>query len=215
MKKIINTGLIITFLILCINESKAQVPISQRSWKSVATGMPDEWYGQAESKAVAENVLLYQRESGGWPKNTPFHNPLTVVEKAKVNDGKGLNDAIFDNGATTTEMKFLARMYIKTNTPTYKSAFIKGLNFILDAQYENGGWPMFYPIRKGYYTHITYNDNAIVNIMELLRDIINSKPLYTFIASDEIVAKATSAFNKGIECILKTQIIVKGKPAVF
>jgi len=215
MKKIINTGVIITCLILCFNESKGQVPISQLSWKSVATGMPDEWYGSEESKAVAENVLLYQRDSGGWPKNTPFHKPLTEAEKAKINDDKGLNDAILDNSATTTEMKFLARMYNKANIETYKSAFIKGLNFILDAQYDNGGWPMFYPLRKGYYTHITYNDDAIVNIMELLHDIIIKKPIYAFIATEDVIARATTAYDKGIDCILKTQIIVNGKPTVW
>ena len=59
-----NTG-----IILCINELKGQVPISQLSWKSVATSMPDEWYGSEESKAVAENVLLYQKMPGT-AKNT-------------------------------------------------------------------------------------------------------------------------------------------------
>jgi len=49
-----------------------------------------EWYGSAESVRVAENVLLYQRDTGGWPKNTAMHKPLTEPEKAKVTDDKGL-----------------------------------------------------------------------------------------------------------------------------
>jgi len=57
-------------------------------------------------------------------------------------------------------MKFLARMYNKTNNQEYKDSFNRGMKFILDAQYDNGGWPMFWPLRKGYYTHITFNDNA-------------------------------------------------------
>jgi PelA/Pel-15E family pectate lyase len=204
--------LLLSFLVQIVN---AQTAISQRSWKYVATQMPDSWYGSEESKAVAENVLLYQRDIGGWPKNTDFHKPLTVVEKATINDNKGLNDAIFDNSATTTEMKFLARMFNKIKNDDYRKAFSRGLDFILEAQYDNGGWPMFYPLRKGYYTHITYNDDAIVNIMELLKEIINKKPLYAFVATDNIVSEATAAFNKGIDCILKTQIIVKGKPTVW
>jgi pectinesterase len=79
-----------------------------------------------------------------------MHLPLTEPEKAKTGDDKGLNDAIFDNSATTTEMRFLARMYNKTQNGSYKGSFTRGLNFILDAQYDNGGWPMFYPLRKGY-----------------------------------------------------------------
>lgn len=206
--------LLILFSILFCS-LKAQNTLSQRSWKSVATEMPDGWYGSAESKAVAENVLLYQRKSGGWPKNTPFHKPLTDVENAKLSDDKDLNDAIFDNGATTTEMKFMAKMFNNTTNAEYKSAFIRGLNFILRAQYDNGGWPMFFPLRKGYYTHITFNDNAIVNILDMLSDINNETPLYSFIAAGDIVKKTKVSFKKGIISILKTQIIVNGKPTVW
>ena len=197
------------------NGISEQVPISQLPWKHVATKMPDEWYSSEESKAVAENVLLYQRDAGGWPKNIPIHNPLTETEKAKVNDDKGNNDAIFDNSATTTEMKFLARMYNKTYNESYKESFNRGLKFILDAQYDNGGWPMFYPLRKGYYTHITFNDNAIVNILELLRDISERISLYSSITTPDFISISEEAYKKGIDCILKTQIIINGKPTIW
>jgi PelA/Pel-15E family pectate lyase len=192
-----------------------QKPLKDLSWKEVATGMPGEWYGSEESVRVAENILLYQRETGGWPKNTAFHKPLTDAEKAKVNDDKGLNDAIFDNNATTTEMKFLARMYNKTKNEAYKESFDKGLNFILSAQYDNGGWPMFWPLRKGYYTHITFNDNAIVNILDMLRDIKEKNPLFSSVSNPENLSRIEIAYSKGIEIILKTQIIVNGKPTVW
>lgn len=196
-------------------DTNCQIPITRLAWKYVATQMPAEWYGSEESKAVAENVLLYQRDAGGWPKNIPMHNPLTEAEKAKVNDEKGNNDAIFDNDATTTEMKFLARMYNKTSNQAYKSSFNTGLKFIIDAQYDNGGWPMFYPLRKGYYTHITFNDNAIVNILLMLRNICESNPLYSSIASPGYIDISKTAYEKGIDCILKTQIRVNGRPTVW
>lgn len=192
-----------------------QTPTIGRSWQYVATRMPDEWYGSEESVKIAENVLLYQRDAGGWPKNTAMHKSLAEPEKAKINDDKGLNDAIFDNSATTTEMKFLARMYNKTKNQDYKDSFNRGLGFILDAQYENGGWPMFWPLRKGYYTHITFNDNAIVNILEILRDIKDCDPLFSSITTQENFRQAEKAYTKGIEIILKTQIKVNGKPTVW
>lgn len=215
MKNLSVTVFTILVLSCVVQFSNAQTSINQLSWKHVATKMSDSWYGSEESKAVAENVLLYQRDAGGWPKNTPFHKPLTVAEKAKVGDDKGLNDAIFDNDATTTEMKFLAKMYNNTKTEAYKLSFNKGLSFIYEAQYGSGGWPMFYPLRKGYYTHITYNDNAIVNILDLLTNIFEKKSLFVSITSPENFSKAKSSFDKGIDCILKTQIIVKGKPTVW
>jgi len=177
--------------------------------------MPDEWYGSAEAEKVAENVLLYQRDAGGWPKNTAMHMPLTDPEKAKINDEKGLNDAIFDNSATTTEMKFLARMYNKTKNQAYKDSYNRGLKFILDAQYKNGGWPMFWPLRQGYYTHITFNDNAIVNILDLLGDIKDGDPLFASITTRENFKRIKKAYKKGIQIILKTQIMVDGKPTVW
>jgi pectinesterase len=177
--------------------------------------MPDEWYGSEESVIVAENVLLYQRDIGGWPKNTAMHLPLTEPEKAKISDDKGLNDAIFDNSATTTEMRFLARMFNKTQNETYMDSFNRGLNFVLDAQYENGGWPMFFPLRKGYYTHITFNDNAIVNILVMLREIKEKNQLFSKVVRQANSQRVEKAYNKGIDIILKTQIIVNGKPTVW
>jgi len=205
----------LAMLLFLANESVAQTTYLDKSWTYVATKMPEEWYGSEESLKVAENVLLYQRDIGGWPKNTPIHKPLTEAEKAKVNDDKGTNDAIFDNSATTTEMKFLARMYNKCNSNTYKESFNKGLNFILDAQYESGGWPMFWPLRKGYYTHITFNDNAIVNILVMLRDIRDKNPLFASVISTENMGRVENAYKKGIDVILKTQIVINGKRTVW
>lgn len=215
MKNIIKTLIAILLIPGASGKLIAQRPIAQLPWQYVATQMPDDWYGSDESKRVADNVLLYQRDIGGWPKNLPLHKPLTEPEKATINDEKGLNDAIFDNSATTTEMKFLARMYNKTNTLAYKESFNRGLKFILDAQYANGGWPMFYPLRQGYYTHITFNDNAIINILTMLRDINNKVPLYSSVVAPEYLKRSQTEYKKGIDCILKTQIMVNRKPTVW
>lgn len=215
MKKTIYAVLSVVLLFLSGQASTAQTSYLDRSWTYVATKMPEEWYGSEESLKVAENVLLYQRNIGGWPKNTAIHKTLTDAERAKVNVDKVNNDAIFDNSATTTEMKFLARMYNKTTNDAYKVSFNSGLKFILDAQYENGGWPMFWPLKKGYYTHITFNDNAIVNILTMLRDIRDKKPLYASVTSTENMVRVEKAYTKGIDVILKTQIVVKGKRTVW
>ncbi|MGD0340822.1 MAG: pectate lyase, partial [Bacteroidales bacterium] len=87
--------------------------------------------------------------------------------------------------------------------------------FILEAQYSNGGWPMYYPLHEGYFTHITFNDNATYNILELLKDIFNRKPLYDSLVSDMDIRDSRKAYEKGIKCILKTQIVVNGKPTVW
>lgn len=215
MKFIKKICLIIFSMLIICGYIFAQKPINERSWSSVATGMPDEWYGSDESVRVAENVLLYQRNIGGWPKNTAFHLPLSEAEKAKILKEKNNEDAIFDNGATTTEMRFLAKMYAKTGNDTYKTAVENGLRFILKAQYDNGGWPMFYPLKKGYYTHITFNDDAHARLLKLLKEINERKPLFDFVTNDKLLTDSKKAWKNGLDIILKTQIIVNGKPTVW
>jgi pectinesterase len=74
---------------------------------------------------------------------------------------------------------------------------------------------MFYPLRKGYYTHITFNDNAIVNILELLRDIDKDKQIYGSIVNPEFISRSKTAYKRGIDCILRTQIRVDGRLTVW
>lgn len=187
----------------------------RKKWTDVALNMPEKWYGSDESKRIAENVLLYQRNIGGWPKNTAFHAILTDSDKEKVLKEKNVNDAIFDNAATTTEIRFLSNMFMKTGHEAYKEAALKGLHFILEGQYESGGWPMFYPPHKGYYTHITFNDDAIFRMMELLKDVYTKKPQFAYITDSKLISDCQNAWDRGLQCILKTQIIVNGKPTVW
>jgi pectinesterase len=224
LMKIILTTFGFFVLLACAVPGMTQAPQVQPrrylilSWKEVATKMPDEWYGSREAKMVADSVLKYQTAIGGWPKNNNFHKGMDQKEWAQI-QSSGIG-ATIDNGATTTEMMFLAKMYSKTKDDRYLNAFNKALHYLLKAQYKNGGWPQFYPIRPGqgvaYNAHITYNDNAMVNVMRLLKDIAEQKPLYTALPINaEMKMKVRSAFNQGVDCILKTQINVNGTPTVW
>ena len=51
----------------------------------------------------------------------------------------------------------------------------KQLIVLFFAQYANGGWPQYYPDKSVYRHQITYNDDAIVNVMNVMWDIIKSK----------------------------------------
>ncbi|MCM4151931.1 pectate lyase [Arenibacter sp. N53] len=199
-------------------QNKASDYLKMR-WGDVATGMSLEWYGSNEARLVAENVILSQKEIGGWKKNKDYHHPFSESEKSYFNNNKTEIGATFDNGATITELTFLAKVHSQIKDNRYKQAFEKGLNYIFAAQYENGGWPQFFPVRKGsvaYSGHITYNDDAMVNIMKFLKAIAKDNKEY---ASLQLSAgtreKAKKAYEKGIQCFLDTQIIYKGKLAVW
>ncbi len=189
-------------------------------WKKVATQMPPGWYASADAKKVAETVLFCQQEIGGWAKNKPYHHPLSGKDSADVIKARPAIGATIDNGATTTEMIFLAKVYSASKDERYFKAFHKAFHYLLEAQYENGGWPQFYPLRTGktvnYAAHITYNDNAMVNVLYLMRDIFADYPRYTALPiTADMREKAKRAFDKGIDCIVRTQIKVNGQPTVW
>ena len=159
----------------------------------------DGWFLGDEARQVAANILSYQSELGGWPKNqNTTINPYT-------GERKNLKPT-YDNGATTDELRLLARIYQATNDPAYRVAFDRGLDYVLKGQYSNGGWPQFYPPGPGYQRHITFNDDAMVRLMVFLRE-VGTNPEYDFVDQTDRKS-AISAFDRGITCILKCQVKV-------
>ncbi|MCR5130617.1 MAG: pectate lyase [Prevotella sp.] len=176
-----------------------------------AQGMKEtdpEYFKTADARRVGDQMLIYQRNTGGWPKNIDMARQMTAEEKAQVASEKNrINDSTTDNGATTTQMLFLARLFQATGDGQYAKAFRKGVDYLLSGQYDNGGWPQFWPKMRDYQIHITYNDDAMVNTMTLLRNIANRKtPFEGKLTTKKLRKRAMEAFNKGVECILKTQI---------
>jgi PelA/Pel-15E family pectate lyase len=196
-------------LLMAISASAQTASVSPVKWQDCLK-QSSEWYSSREATRIADNVLLYQRASGGWPKNTEMAATPDDKERAELIRQKSTIDSTIDNGATHMQMVYLARVFNATGQARFKSAFIRGVDFLLRAQYGNGGWPQFYPLQKGYYSHITFNDDAMIGVMELLRDIAQKGSAYAFIDEARRL-RAERAVSRGIDCILKCQIKVEGK----
>lgn len=167
-------------------------------------------YSSSKIINIAENILLFQKSNGGWPKNYDMQAILTEEQKVAVLKTKNELNTTFDNGATHSQLNYLVKVYSLTKVEKYKDAFLHGIEFVLSAQYNNGGWPQFYPDAKGYRKYITFNDGAMIGIMNLLRKIVNRTEELSFI-EDTLYKKVNSAHNKGIESILNCQIKENGK----
>lgn len=163
---------------------------------------------------ILENILLYQRERGGWPKNYDRDAKLSGEQKRTIAQQKSRSDAMIDNGATHTEIRLLAKGFGRIKDTRFKNTALRGISYLLKAQYKNGGWPQRFPRSSGYARHITFNDNAMIGVMSLLKDIAGGKPEFAFVA-DRMRAQCEAAVKRGIECILKCQVIVDGKPTVW
>lgn len=185
------------------------------NWPTFAKNADDAFMGTAEAARVGDNLLFYQHETGGWPKNMRLQDPLTDNVRKKVDEmKKGKRYATIDNKGTTTEIIYLSRLYNATKDERYRDAVLRGFDYLFKAQYANGGWPQFFPLSKGYYTHITYNDDAMVNVLKVMRDAAKGKAPFTFLP-DSVKAKAQASLDKGVDCILKTQVMQDGRKTVW
>lgn len=144
----------------------------------------------------ADIILSHQYDNGGWPKNQAYDSA-----------GNGGNDkGTFDNGATVTEMVYLAQIYKNTGNTKYRDSVRKAMQFIFNAQYPSGGWPQFYPLRGGYSDHVTFNDNAMASLLTVLHNATEQNaPFDGDIFNDSDRAKMKQAIAGGIDYILKSQ----------
>ena len=166
---------------------------------------PDDWFKTDEGKSAVANVLSWQAESGSWPKNQD--------NAKKPFAGKKKKTGTFDNKSTTDELRFLARAFAATGDAASRDAFLLGFDHIIAAQFPNGGWPQYFPLNKDYSRHITFNDNTMVRLLEFLRE-TSTDPRYDFIGNDRKAA-ARKAFDRGIDCIVKCQVVRDGAATVW
>ncbi|HEY0039677.1 MAG TPA: pectate lyase, partial [Flavisolibacter sp.] len=131
---------------------------------------------QKNADPVAENMLVYQRSIGGWPKHindvkVDYNKTLSDAEKASVLDDKNRNDATIDNQATIKEIRYLLKAHKTTGKKEYLTSAENGIRYLLQMQKPNGGFPQFYPDSSSYRGQITYNDNAMINALNVLWDV--------------------------------------------
>lgn len=217
MKKMILFALSLVWIASATAQIRSDYREKEMSWTRTAKRIDDRFFYlyTDEAKRIADNLVLYQLESGAWQKNVYFPAEITAEHKKEISaNKKHVEWGTIDNGSTTTEIIYLSKMYNVIRDEKYKKAALKGIEYLLEAQYENGGWPQFFPNAKGYARHITYNDNAMVNVMRVLQDIFEYDPLYWYVPTS-LREKAKTAFDKGVQCILATQVVQDGKPTVW
>ncbi|HEX6273849.1 MAG TPA: pectate lyase [Polyangiaceae bacterium] len=171
----------------------AAVPVTT-PWESV-NRLGAAFYGTPEALTIAQNILYYQNADRGWPKDTDMTTRT-----------KGKSRSTIDNGATTTQVEFLSRVYGATECEIYRDAAVSGLEYLFSGQYENGGWPQEFPNGDGYHTHITFNDDAMLHVLTLLRVVSERAEPYAYL-DESYAPRAAEAVQKGIDCILRCQVV--------
>lgn len=203
------------------------------SARSVPLDREASWYASPEARHITDVIVSFQTPAGGWGKNMNMSGSVRTRGQSYVPDNSnrfpspGDFDAArdpswhyvgtLDNDATTTEMHFLAKVQaniLSTDGEVYRAAFLRGLQYLLAAQYPNGGWPQVWPLEGGYHDAITFNDDAVYNATELLTDVSERKPEEAFV-SEELRNRAASAARNALKCILAAQFRISGRETIW
>jgi hypothetical protein len=159
------------------------IPPNGSAARSMPLKQPAEWYGNAEARRIAGIIVSFQTPAGGWSKNLNLadHARRPGESFAPNNGSTHLGPGDFDtphdpkwnyvgtldNDATTTEMRFLAKVAAAVKDGgAYRASFLRGLEYVLAAQFPNGGWPQVWPLQGGYHDAITFNDGAVIETEE-------------------------------------------------
>jgi PelA/Pel-15E family pectate lyase len=195
---------------------------------------PADWYGSEAALQVAGNILSYQTPAGGWGKNQPRDGaprqpgqsfvadnsparPAGAGDFDKAEDAQWSYVGTIDNDATVTEIRFLA--LVAAARPgeagrVYRQGAERGLRYLLDAQFPNGGWPQVWPLQGGYHDAITLNDNALVDVAELMGTVGRGEAGFGALP-DSLRAAAAAAQARVVQLLLAMQIRIDGKPALW
>ncbi len=161
----------------------------------------------------ANNLLTWQMDHGGWTKNWPYiyTREWNGTESKSEWVANGVELGTIDNDATISEMLYLAQVYQETQDDRYKESIEKGFDFLFDLQYDSGGFAQVYPRRGNYSDYVTFNDEAMINVMEVLDLALERKyPFDSDLISDEYFAKIRESKELAIDYILKSQIEADG-----
>lgn len=209
--------------------TQALIPPNGSAARSMPLDKPVEWYAGAEAKRIADGIVSFQTPAGGWSKNLNVADHLRRKGESfapnNLSHFLGPDDfdtpadpqwnyvGTLDNDATTTELRFLAMTIAAgKDNASYRASFQRGVEYLLAAQFPNGGWPQVWPLEGGYHDAITFNDGAVTLTLELLQAVAEGK--FPFVPA-AMAARARASVVRGIECILDTQILENRRHTVW
>jgi len=166
----------------------------------------DEFYYQA-AMDVAEGLIAAQHPAGGWN----YHHDFAGEESTRRwYDTIGKNgwrleefhhyygNATFDDAGTSEASQFLLRMYVERRSSRLRAPVERAIQFVLDSQYANGGWPQRFPRVAGeadYIPQITFNDDVAGENIKFLLMVYQT-------LGDE---RALGAIRRAMDIFLATQ----------
>lgn len=178
--------------------------------------VPAAWYGSAEALKMADAVLSYQTPTGAWSKAVSYTaGPRKPGTHWTINaDNPWHYCGTLDNRTTTEQIKFLAHVYEMGKRDDARAGALRGIEWLLMAQFPNGGWPQVYPVEPGYHEAITLNDGAMLHALEVLLAVSKAEDPFMFV-DGVLRERAAAAVERGLACLVDCQVRIDGKPTVW
>jgi PelA/Pel-15E family pectate lyase len=175
--------------------------------------MDGAWLAGDSGRRLTANILSWQTPSGGWSKRLDVlgaaRRPGTAY--GTESDGWAYVPTI-DNGATTEQLTYLARAIAAgaAGAPG-RDAYARGVRYLLRAQSPTGCWPQAYPLQGGYHDAATFNDDAAVSALRVLRAAAGAA---SGLAEGDR-REAAQAVARGVDCLLRAQVRERGVLTVW
>ena len=213
------------------NSNPKHAPMG-RGMFALRAGHAPEWWTSDEAIKDSRNIVTWQVADGGWSKNIDMvSKPRAPGDLYDADNENRLSDpadfdkpvdpnwhyiATLDNDSSWTQIRFLAHVttalmaaHRDADAAPFRASVERGVEYLLNSQYPNGGWPQVWPLEGGYHDAITINDDAMLHAIEILHDVADGAPEYKYLPA-ALVKKAGPAAERGIDCLLKLQIAENG-----
>jgi PelA/Pel-15E family pectate lyase len=167
------------------------------------------WFATDSARKIAESILSFQAPNGGWSKHVSYAaGPRKPGQSYFSESTEWQWISTVDNSSTTEQMLFLASVDTVRSDQRFRMAYLRGLEYLLAAQFPNGCWPQVWPLMGGYHDAATFNDDATTNVLITLQRAAAGIPQFVPTALRD---RAGSAVELGIQCVLAAQVKVDGK----
>jgi PelA/Pel-15E family pectate lyase len=173
--------------------------------------MTPQWFRTPEAATFSDAIVSYQTPTGGWSKRIDFARPRKVGESFSSDDSWNWIGTL-DNNSTTEQINFLAGAIEANPQPRHRASYDRGIDYLITAQYPTGCWPQIYPLEGGYHDAATFNDDATMHAMQVLRSVARAE--HDFVSQSQRM-RADSALQRGLDCILKSQVVANGRKTVW
>ena len=196
--------------------SASRLAPANRKEFELGSKVDEKWLSLPETTLLANTILSYQTPTGGWSKAIDYsRGPRAVGTHWTGQSGSGWHYCgTLDNRSTTEQIRFLAYLHRINQDAKFIDGAHRGLQWLLDAQFPNGGWPQVYPLESGYHEAITLNDGAMLHAVQLLLEVGDGKIPFEWVEAS-LRTKSKEAAMKGIQCLLRVQVVLDGKPTVW